>query len=219
MPALVSSPYVTVNGTFITLHCSDGASSRRPNKDMSALVKEDGTVDYMQECTGDDPALNYWKGKIGTFLAEAVLGLPEAKGRKYILSRLPQGYRLFLHKKGDRLNPRTDAYLRGSTNVHSFRSPAEFFFHAKWLLLGCPKPDPFAPRDLDEELFGPPLPEDYTDRCGCKYCAGVDQTYISTHFSNYSPGQRKGQRTGQKEIKTTKDIFAARFEGMPSQRG
>jgi hypothetical protein len=79
----------------------------------------------------------------------------------------------------------TSYYRSGSSTVTVFRSPAEFFFHAKWILLGCPKPDPEAPLPLDDELFGPPLPEEYTDRCGCTYCARVSQGYISTHFSNY----------------------------------
>lgn len=94
---------------------------------------------------------------------------------------------------------------RGSATVTVFRSPAEFFFHAKWILLGCPKRDPRATPALDEELFGPPLPEEYTDRCGCTYCGGVSQTYISTHFSNYHP---------KKQVQGEAHKFHGKFEGI-----
>lgn len=99
-------------------------------------------------------------------------------------------------------------HLRGSATVTVFRSPAEFFFHAKWISLGCPKPDQSSPGDPDEDLFGPPPPEELEDRCGCKYCAGVDQSYISRNFSNYKP-HVKG-KVNKQERRT----FHARFEGV-----
>ncbi|KAF8578703.1 hypothetical protein K439DRAFT_454879 [Ramaria rubella] len=205
MPAGIHPPY-SVYGNAITLHCTDGNPAFRPtNGELIPIRLEDGSIDYMHECTGDDPTLQAWKVKIGTFLAVWVLNLPPRQ--KYFLSSLPQGYSLFVHKKGDRFNPRCDAYLRGSYTVTVFRSPAEFFFHAKWILLGCPKPRP-QPSYLHEELFGPPLPEEYTDRCGCTYCSGVSQTYISTNFSHYHPKKRRGTKV-ETQIR-------ARFEGIRS---
>ena len=76
MPPLASFPYVSVRNHFISkqfaldfhrcfsdtklaLLCSDGSPSSRPNVESSA-IQEDGTVDYMDECIGDDPTLNYW---------------------------------------------------------------------------------------------------------------------------------------------------------------
>jgi len=210
-PAPAPSSHFTVRDNFITLHCSDANSSVRPNAELHPVVRNDGSIDYMHECVGDDPVLTLWKTKIGSFLAEFVLHLPEVRGRKkYILANLPKGYGLFVHKKGDRYNPRMDAYLWGSGSV--FRSPAEFFLHAKWILLGCPKPDPLAPPHPDEELWGPQLPEEFTDRCGCKYCAGTNQTYISNNFSNYCPQKNKKVR---REARSAP--FVARFEGVHPQ--
>lgn len=80
-------------------------------------------------------------------------------------------------------------YIRGSTTAAPFRSPAEFFFHAKWILEGCPKPD--VPSQFDEGLWGKPLPEDFIDQCGCTYCAKTPQDYISRTYSNYIPAKKK----------------------------
>jgi len=167
----------------------DGTKAFRPTREeLTRVVLEGGVIDYMHECTGADPILKLWKTKIGSFLAQHVLKLPDAKYRKYILSSLPEGYNLFDHRKGDRYNPRHDAYLYGSKTAAVFRSPAEFFFHAKWILLGCPTPGSVPGHN--EELWGPALPEEITDRCACTYCAGTSQEYISKNFSNYTPSKR-----------------------------
>ncbi|KAF8497638.1 hypothetical protein JB92DRAFT_3146639 [Gautieria morchelliformis] len=190
---LMPAPYYSVNDNVITLFCSDGDGAFRPTpSELNPARREDGTINYFRECKGDDETLKLWKCKIGTFLAESVLHLP--RGRKYYLSSLPRGYGLFVHVKGDKDDPRHDSYLRGSSTVTAFRSPAEFIFHAKWILLGCPKPihkKPQASSPLEEELFGDPLPEEYTDRCACKYCAKISQSYISTNFSNYHSKKSK----------------------------
>ncbi|KAF8520460.1 hypothetical protein BU17DRAFT_65464 [Hysterangium stoloniferum] len=200
-----STANYTVTGNIITLHCSDGDKTFRPSlEELTLVVLKGGLIDYMHECTRDSPTLKLWKTKIGSFLAQHVLKLPDARRRKYILSSLPRDYGLFDHRKGDRYNPRHDAYLYGSKVGAVFRSPAEFFFHAKWILLGCPTPGSVPGHN--EELWGPALPEEITDRCACTYCAGTSQEYISMNFSNYKPSKRAHKEEAS-------DRIHVRFEG------
>lgn len=90
-----------------------------------------------------------------------------------------------------------------------FRSPAEFLFHAKWLLLGMPTPETVPQEEKhDEELWGKPLPEEVNDRCMCKYCGKTKQKYISENFTIYTPSKTlKRTREGPLPIQ-------ARFEGV-----
>ncbi|GJJ06347.1 hypothetical protein Clacol_000538 [Clathrus columnatus] len=87
------------------LHRSDGDPKNRPHH---RNIKTPTYVDYMEECVGNSPSLKLWKTKIGTFLAQHVLKLPGSAYRKYLLSSLPAGYALYVHRKGEPDNPRTD---------------------------------------------------------------------------------------------------------------
>ncbi|KIJ49613.1 hypothetical protein M422DRAFT_777542 [Sphaerobolus stellatus SS14] len=208
----INHQFYTVKGPRITLHCSDGNKEFKPAPSETKQTENaDGFVDYLKECTGDDPTLKHWKLKIGQFLARYVLKRTDAYRIKYTLTNLPEGYSLWVHYRGDKYTPRSDAYLYGSRTVHLFRSPAEFFFHAKWLMQGMPVPKTdSAPVQHDEELFGDVLPEDLDDRCMCVYCykykftPNNGQEYISRNYSNYKP--KKG--------KVEERPIQARFEGL-----
>ncbi|KAI0706818.1 hypothetical protein C8T65DRAFT_223197 [Cerioporus squamosus] len=146
---------------------------RQPDRDLQGLVN------YYEDA---DPARDkYWREKIGKYLWDHVV--KEDMSRKgirvaacpdtFILAAYPKHYKLWIHKKGDPANPRTDHYLLGSRYIDRFRSPAEFFLHMKWILEGMP-------------MKGPGQPD-----CQCCYCDGSrPQGEISQAFGVYHPHRR-----------------------------
>ena len=110
--------------------------------------------------------------------------------RRCFLIDFPPDYKLFTHTKDGRM----DHYLigmparpcplpwfstrflvaPGSKTVSSFRSPQEFFLHARWLMMGA-----------EENSEGYPA-------CECKYC-GVTRSQREIDQEFQLPG-RKGSR-------------------------
>ncbi|EPQ57545.1 hypothetical protein GLOTRDRAFT_110620 [Gloeophyllum trabeum ATCC 11539] len=140
---LTKSPYYRIvedrfsNLTEVVLRNSDGDPSRLPPKQKTfRVVDEDGEVNYLEEA--NEKIEKHWRKVIGRFLAKEVLEKDGWRGRRdnCLLQSLPENYRLYTHKKGDKDIPRTDAYLFGGP--HKFRSPEEFCLHARWLALGSP---------------------------------------------------------------------------------
>jgi hypothetical protein len=91
------------------------------------------------------------------------------------LLKFPEGYTLWLHKKGvetNPANPRTDAYLYGAPGT-VFRSPMEFVEHAIWLM---------------RRKVG---------RCLCKYCTpGQNQLDIDDRLDRVEPVENEGDADG-----------------------
>ena len=47
------------------LFCTDGDPSFRPTPaELTPVIHEDGTIDYLHECTGDDETLKLWKVRL-----------------------------------------------------------------------------------------------------------------------------------------------------------
>jgi len=122
---------------------TDGTPDNRP-RELTRIVDENGLVNYYKEAEEDSEL--YWRKIVGEVLAKQVVK-PAVKrqGDKWtgtwersILGEFPEHYKLYTHYKGDRHNARTDHYLYGSKYVKCFRSPAEFAYHAIWLMLGSP---------------------------------------------------------------------------------
>ncbi|TFK54214.1 hypothetical protein OE88DRAFT_1165488 [Heliocybe sulcata] len=190
MPGLLASPHghqpapsryydVVQHGTsniaLIDLRNSDGDVSRRPQR-TRRVVDEDGNVDYLEEAGKE--VEKHWRKVIGGFLAKTVLADQgwNLKHDNCLLKQLPEGYELYIHRKGDKDVPRTDVYLYGGRHV--FRSPDEFCLHARWLALGSPtkrftnKPD-----------------------CPCKYCHGqLSQTELNKMWEIAPPPKCRGPR-------------------------
>lgn len=99
----------------------------------------------------NNPITKMWKKKIGNYLAREVLKLNGAEAKEYTITDFPDNYILLQHRKGDKANPRTDCYLENTGNAPQFRSPAEFFYHAKWLVQKPGKDGSYEP-------------------CQCRYC-------------------------------------------------
>ncbi|EIM87846.1 uncharacterized protein STEHIDRAFT_120118 [Stereum hirsutum FP-91666 SS1] len=119
-----------------------------------------------------------WRREVGAFLAREVLGLEAGPDEKrFVLSKYPEHYAMFvLNNEPD---DRQDYYLYGSLSVHCFRSPQEFGFHAKWLMLGKP------------------LTNDGRPDCRCTYCSGVEQGKISEEYFGRKKPERRGSGTVQ----------------------
>ncbi|KZT26733.1 hypothetical protein NEOLEDRAFT_1177321 [Neolentinus lepideus HHB14362 ss-1] len=171
------------NITLIDLRNSDGDALRRPQRTARA-VDEDGNVNYLEEAR--EEIEKHWRKVIGGFLAKSVLtdqGWNVEHG-KCILKRLPSGYKLYTHKKGDKDVPRMDAYLYGGPQV--FRSPDEFCLHARWLALGSPT------RHNNNK------PE-----CPCKYCDGrYGQNELNKRWGIIPARKRRGPRKTDNKPKT-----------------
>lgn len=129
-----------------------------------------------------------------------------ADEKRFVLSKYPEHYAMFvLNNEPD---DRQDYYLygasplpppsslpplfpflpqltnpslstTGSLSVHCFRSPQEFGFHAKWLMLGKP------------------LTLDGRPDCRCTYCSGVEQGKISEEYFGRKKPERRGSGTVQ----------------------
>jgi hypothetical protein len=79
----------------------------------------------------------------------------------------------------------------GSKTASRFRSPAEFFFHAKWLADGMP------------------VTSSGASECECTYCdRSRTQGEISTVYSNYTKSKRK--RGGDDQKKGGEDVLGKR---------
>lgn len=146
---------------------SDGDPSRRPKRDISGHFEP-----------ADEEMVRHWKKAIAVFLIRESGKVPYVSTQEYILRDLPAGYQLFVQKKGSGEDLRTDAYLYGSKYVNRFRSPAEFYFHAKWIDHGCPI------NSKGKRL------------CGCAYCDKTrNQKEISELWSPKYTKPRKQSRT------------------------
>ncbi|KAI0339444.1 hypothetical protein BDW22DRAFT_1486898 [Trametopsis cervina] len=168
---------------------TDADTSRYPSTDHQEL--EDGKVVYYE--SADLKTVNGWKGKLGGQLCEHVLK-KEARQRgvewDYQLARsafklfdFPEGYRLYVKKRGDPHVPRTDAYLFGSRDVTVFRSPKEFFPHLRWLVLG-------QQYDSDGKTL-----------CDCKYCdSSATQKEINERYPYGAPLPPPKSRLGKRKL-------------------
>ncbi|BEJ02578.1 hypothetical protein CcaverHIS631_0703730 [Cutaneotrichosporon cavernicola] len=120
---------------------SDGRSDRWP-----PYTKPTNTG-WFEPLSPDDAKYTLYGEKIGKHVAEKVLGI---HGLKKPRIDLPDGYKLYVHKKPQPdKSVREDVYLFGSP-VSKFRSPNEFMEHATWLF------------DLSKDL------KDHST-CECKY--------------------------------------------------
>lgn len=156
--------YVRVGGSAATTYLvvlndntTDGVPDNHPES-MPPEPNGQGEVNYYD--TADRHKIRHWKRKLGWFVVEHVLQPDFHRGTGQTLPEpdyamlydFPKNYKLYVHRKGHRHDPREDAYLYGSRYVHVFRSPEEFAPHLKWLMDGSPlKPS------------GDP-------NCKCKYC-------------------------------------------------
>ncbi|TDL26161.1 hypothetical protein BD410DRAFT_784212 [Rickenella mellea] len=173
MPSM--APHFSVQGEYVSMHLSDGNPRRWPRERKLADPDSD-TIDYLVPADPNDEhdahSLLKWKCKIGGFLMD--FHKRAEPNQNYYLTDFPDGYRLFVHRKGSKANPRRDCYLYGSANVTVFRSAAEFFFHAKWIVDGCQYGNNRKPR-----------------ACGCKYCdPTANQAEISAKWDNRHPKQK-----------------------------
>lgn len=167
-------PNSKYDGALIRLKTSDGIEGHEVP--IPATDADPQTPDFINryELAGATRT-NLWKRKIGAFLARGILnpvGVRTPSPDRCALYDFPKGYNLYVHKKGHKAAARTDTYLVGSRTVFHFRSPAEFFFHAAWLMAGMPVHDDGRPN------------------CLCKYCGGTDQGVISETFSAYHRASR-----------------------------
>ncbi|TCD71249.1 hypothetical protein EIP91_011727 [Steccherinum ochraceum] len=188
---------VVVIKLFDHPNATDAVPGRYPPPTQTdSRAKSDGSVDYYAEA--DEDGLNRWKRILGQIVAKHVVK-PAVEGRGHrwtygieqgVLLDFPAGYKLFVHRKGDRHIPRKDYYLMGSQFARTFRSPQEFLFHLKWL------------------MEGRPLKADNTRDCTCCYCdSAATQGDISRRYHLGLPPERpekkaeqgeKGKKEGQK---------------------
>ncbi|OBZ68030.1 hypothetical protein A0H81_11710 [Grifola frondosa] len=162
-------------GIVLTPFATDAVPGRDPLRTRSDR-DENGMVDYYEEA--DEKSERFWRMRLGEFLALHVVredmlkeGMTPRRYDRTLLSEFPEGYKLWVHKKGDPHDPRKDFYLHGSRYVRQFRSPMEFCLHLKWLANGKPM-----------------KPGDKPD-CQCCYCDGSQrQGAISAKFGYYHPG-------------------------------
>ncbi|KZT34604.1 hypothetical protein SISSUDRAFT_1122140 [Sistotremastrum suecicum HHB10207 ss-3] len=144
---------------------SDGIfdESTTPNYPLSlsesdSLTPNPHEVNYMDILPLRHKSSIKWLKKIGHYIAQFFL-LPLFPSGvfpdhvEYRLKSWPDGYRLYIHRSGDRQCPRKDLYLYGSKRVKCFRSPEEFFEHAVWLMKGG---------------------EGSGEDCECQHCAGEE---------------------------------------------
>ncbi|KAI0930291.1 hypothetical protein AcW1_009025 [Taiwanofungus camphoratus] len=168
-------------GIILSTVATDGDPSSRP-LETSRDPDENGLVDYFEEA--DEKTVTSWKLKLGEGLVREVIRKKVlAKGERWtgeraILSNFPEHYKLYIHKSGERHDPRRDAYLYGSRHVKVFRSPAEFVLHVKWLMEGSP------------------LKSDGRPDCSCRWCDGTHTQEELTHriFGwNFNSRDQKGK--------------------------
>lgn len=156
---------VVVNG-IVFVSNSDGDTSRLPveRKDEASA---DGMIDHL--CAADQSSIERWYKRLGQYL----ISCDKTFSRLHIgrncqslrLETFPEGYKLFVHKKGSTNNPRKDLYLYGSSSKRckKFRSPEEFALHLMWLAHGQPRD-----RNRDNDTH-----------CLCRYCSNNSQRAIT----------------------------------------
>lgn len=196
MKLLPKPKFMEINDEKITITKTDASLARCPESE-NPVVSMDGTVDYLRLVDSGDPIMKLWKRKVATAIVElgsfldhrecsidrisyVLFSLGSGKGQQFILSDFPEGYRLYIHCKGEKDDPRKDHYLYGeyhrvrfnsscfcrfsllSGSDRVFRSPNEFALHALWLADGA--------RHDDDGLR----------ECMCKYCGEVkDQSLLN----------------------------------------
>ncbi|EIN11838.1 hypothetical protein PUNSTDRAFT_119065 [Punctularia strigosozonata HHB-11173 SS5] len=181
-----SNPYTVhmadSGNSGIIINRTDASADRWPKQVKEPApsgLPSTASTNHFEVAVGT-PQESHWKRAIGKFLAKQVL-IPAGyavKADRCVLISFPEGYKLFTHKKGDNYDWRTDCYLCGSLTVNRFRSPAEFFFHAKWLAEG--KPTTSSGRTT----------------CQCTYCDNTrTQGEISATYSNYKKAQKRVSST------------------------
>jgi len=182
-PPDVEFPYFEVTyydqpaSAGITVKLTDARSKRWP--DTSQSFHSDGSISGLRP--SNDDTQHQWRQKLGEILTNKFLltdphlsaHLKPMIGRRCFLIDFPSDYKMFTHTKDGRI----DHYLIGSKTVSSFRSPQEFFLHARWLMMGAEKD-----------------PEGYP-ACECKYCGGTrSQMDIDKEFE--LPGRKDSRNKG-----------------------
>jgi len=167
-----------LDNNTIEINKSDAHQTILPDPETEKV--EDGEVDYL--AVADEKSKAFWLKRLGTYL------MFDGRGQwnncndqvVYQLSRFPDGYRLYTHKKGDKSTPRKDKYLYGAADKKVFRSPAEFVLHLKWLALGMPM------------ASGKP-------QCECTYCSGTPQSEIHDRMMRATDHLRKESAVSRKQ--------------------
>jgi len=172
---------------------TDARKKRWP--DLSREILDDGSINIWQ--VAGEGVQHNWRQKLGELLRDKFLlvdpqlsaHLQPMKGRRCFLTDFPPEYQLFTQMK----DGRTDHYLIGSKSVPAFRSPQEFFVHARWLMMGA---------EMD--------PEGYPD-CKCKYCGDTrSQKEIDKEFQLPGPretGHHSGRHAGSSSAVTSETII------------
>ncbi|KAF9792487.1 hypothetical protein BJ322DRAFT_50659 [Thelephora terrestris] len=161
----------------ITIKATDARSKRWP--DTSQSFHSDGSISGLKP--SNDDTQHQWRQKLGELLTNNFLladqhlsaHLKPMIGRRCFLIEFPSDYKMFTHTKDGRV----DHYLIGSKTVNSFRSPQEFFVHARWLMMGAEKD-----------------PDGYPD-CECKYC-GVTRSQRDIDKEFQLPGRKDSKSSG-----------------------
>ncbi|KZT56885.1 hypothetical protein CALCODRAFT_555701 [Calocera cornea HHB12733] len=151
---------------------SDGSPKKRPT-----VTKENappGVLNYMELVPHDDKRNKDWRDKVGNFLM-TLLPIDPARHVSYRIAEFPQHYALYSKPRMSGITEqRDDLYLYGSRYVNNFRSPAEFAFHALWLM-------------MDPTLN--------VSNCECQWCTRTPQKELSrrlgTKVDHYSSGTDK----------------------------
>ncbi|PAV18849.1 heme peroxidase 4 [Pyrrhoderma noxium] len=139
--AFPSSPrHVRVTANIVTVTSSDGNISNLP-EESEEECSPDGEVDYQSLAEKVD--VDHWLSSLGDYLIYSNNHLKPSNmvSAHYKLDRFPDGYKLFIHRKGPKSDPRRDHYLYGSSSerCRKFRSPEEFALHLLWLAHGQPR--------------------------------------------------------------------------------
>jgi len=156
----------------INIRNSDANSNHTPSAEQrERQVDDEGVFQQHVQLAMNEPIYQLWMNKIGPYLGDWVLGKGRNASPPWKLLKFPEGYTLWLHKKGvetDPANPRIDAYLYGARRA-VFRSPMEFVEHAIWLMRGK------------------------VGLCLCKYCTlGQNQLDIDDRLDRVEPAEDEG---------------------------
>ncbi|EJU03793.1 hypothetical protein DACRYDRAFT_115111 [Dacryopinax primogenitus] len=135
------------NGVF-QLHRSDGSPHCKPSAHSREVL-----------ISRADKRHKHWRQKVGEFLTRLLPGLKVNRYFQYSIEDFPEHYALYSKPRLTGASAKSDdLYLWGSKYVNNFRSPAEFAFHAAWLLT-----DP----TLNQR------------NCECQWCTGTPQKVLS----------------------------------------
>ncbi|KZP01461.1 hypothetical protein CALVIDRAFT_594176 [Calocera viscosa TUFC12733] len=134
---------------------SDGDPTERPKETKENAPP--GTFNYYELVPRNNKLYKDWRNKVGGFLITRLLPVKGRPGIQYSIADFPEHYALYFKP---RMSGKStgDPYLYGSKYGKVYRSPAEFAYHACWLMT-----DPTLDRD----------------NCECHYCSKTPQSELS----------------------------------------